>query len=190
MNKLKEKKGTIIVLLTGIIMIVIMPLMAVIYDLSLYKMYTQDLKNMQDLAGISCVPQSGNSYKMNGCQELIKAKIVSDLAYDSRYFNISGEAMKKRSIVENQNDVFAEGEAKPLTANEVANHVKVAPYSGTTGNITGYQVQIVGLYYRPSFLRMPLFQKMINQNGSTKMFLLNPSPSIFSAQYECQGKCG
>ena len=190
MKKIKEKKGTIVVLLTGIIMIVIVPLMAVIYDLSLYKMYTQDLKNMQDLAGISCVPQSGNSYKMNGCQELIKAKIISDLAYDSRYFNISGEAMKKRNIVGNQNEVFARGDVSPLTANEVANHIRIAPYSGTSGGITGYQVQIVGLYYRPVFLRMPLFEKMVSQNGATQMFLLNPPPSIFSAQYECQGKCG
>ena len=61
----KEKKGAMIIIMLAVIMMLSLPMIGVIYDYSMIRMAKQDLKNIQDLAGVACVAKWDNHFSPN-----------------------------------------------------------------------------------------------------------------------------
>lgn len=85
---LKEKKANITLITVGVVMFMFMPLMGVLYDISMARIYTQDLKNIQDISGIGCLSKGGGGQNIGVMDPGTCGKLITNLVKE----NLKGEA--------------------------------------------------------------------------------------------------
>ena len=175
------------------VMCVFMPIMAVIYDVGQYRMYQQDIKNIQEIAGLACIGVAKGSFNATGSGDALgafDAGSCKDVAANVAAANLG--------LNYNRN-VFTSTWGNDVRKNR--NYTSLAPCNGTftrenivTSRVdTGghnFALQIKGLCYYPTFMKKNVlnFQATAHNktpfNGSfKKSYPIEVMPSIFSAVF-------
>ena len=193
MEKLiRNKSGNAIYLVLIMVMCIFFPLMAVIYDLGQYRMYQQDIKNIQEIAGLACVgvaagsiPGYGGSGSAAGAFEGTTCKsIATNVALANLGLNFN-------------HSVFPTEWAVDVAKN--VNHSRLAPCNsgsfnvavGSANNGHNFTVQLKGLCYYPKFLKKNVLNFQAKRTNKTPFsgkfessYEIQVRPSVFSAVYQ------
>lgn len=189
---IKNKKGNIALLYMSVIFCLFLPLTAVIYDVGMYRVAKQDVKNLQEIAGLACVGASNGSQGNTGaaqqaggfnsqrCESIVKDVVAKNMNNSS----IGTGATKdftpkfKKAIAEERNN--SRGNKFIDTSNLRVRAV------GVKGG--GMILRIEGLQYKPTFLRTSLMNIHVLKGNKTVNYDTNwpiqVSPSHFSAVYD------
>ena len=181
----KEKKGAMIIIMLAVIMMLSLPMIGVIYDYSMIRMAKQDLKNIQDLAGVACVAKWDNHFSPNECKKVIMDMIDK---------NTSGGGDSHRADTNHYLRQNCDGKSglSGMTLNASGNtadggNVVVDMSKASKG---AYTIQLRA-YYKPIFLKSSLFKAFDSKDDGNlgKAFndnciLIKTAPSTFQATYK------
>lgn len=197
-SKLKDKKGSFTLLIVVIIMCVFIPMLGIMYDLTMMRIYRQDLRNIQEVSGIVCIPEAdglNGAFQFGACQKAVQHYIQLNLglAKSDKYCDqrgnceefantqsVYGERIRKMR----QNPNFRPCRNGGATA-------YVVPVQGTQGqwgdHYSQIKIQIQGMCYRPVFLRRNIFNWRVikgNQKDGNQFvdeYPILPEPTIISS---------
>ena len=192
---LNSKSGNVVLLIFAVIMCVFFPVMAVIYDIGQMRMYQQDVKNAQEIAGLACVGVSGGSagisdspflggFNGKNCQKIALATAWANLGQTAQMDPPYGtDTEYLMNVIKNQKKRLVACEGQTPTVNvEPANK----------GH--NFTVQIVGLCYRPMFINSKLLNFKVLENSPYQAnikfkdeYKIEVRPSWFSAVYNKAG---
>ena len=181
----KEKHGAMVIIMLAVIMMLSLPMIGVIYDYSMMRMAKQDLKNIQDLAGVACVAKWDNHFEPKNCKKVIMDMIDK---------NTSGGGDSHRADATHYLRQNCDGKSglSGMTMNASSNtadggNVVINMQEASKGK---YTIQLRA-YYKPIFLKSSLFKAFDkNDDGNLgKAFndnciLIKTEPSTFMATYK------
>lgn len=191
-----NKKGNITLLYLAVIMSLFFPLMAVIYDIGMYRVAKQDAKNLQEIAGLACVGASEGSQNGNGkangafnvgkCQMAVKQVLYQHLGNASNLKQPFTPTFKK--LINSERHI-----------GEYRNGRNLIEWKGTEprvepSEINGNRVMVVqlqGIVYHPMFLKNAFLNNSIvkgvnhnvNYNANSEWYV-PVTPTTFSAIYD------
>ena len=194
MNKvkslIKNKKGNVMILILAVMMCVLMPVIAVIYDLGQIRMYQQDIKNAQEIAGLGCVGVSAGSIGGNNVYGGFSGR-CANIAASSAWANLGVQGGKGgqgadrhwydrvKSVRGKNTRLYACKGEQPWV------DVKQTP------DKNHFSVQIRGLCYRPLFIKADLLNFQVLKNNPYHVnaqfkdeYPVQVMPSWFSAVYD------
>lgn len=199
---LRNKKGSMIILILAVLMCMFIPMIAVIYDIGMMRLYKQDIKNAQEIAGLACIGASTGSINGSGvaaggfntanCQRIAKSTAAANLK--SKYLPIHYEVHNnsKANASKVENDRKSAGrlvDCKSSRGSYAANFdVKVVSQQSEGAASRSFTVQVVGLCYKPVFIDSKLLNFQVLRNVANKInfrdeYHLEVAPSTFSAVY-------
>lgn len=189
---LKNKKGNIILLYMSVIICLFLPLTAVIYDVGMYRVAKQDVKNLQEIAGLACVGASNGSLGNTGaaqqaggfnkqkCESIVKDVVAKNM--DNSKIGTGATANftpKFRQAIKSERNNSKGSKFIDAT------NLQVRAVGERDG---GMILKIQGMRYKPTFLKTSLMninilknKKSVNYDAS---WPIEVSPSHFSAVYD------
>lgn len=193
MNKvrllIKNKKGNVMILILAVMMCVLMPVIAVIYDLGQIRMYQQDIKNAQEIAGLGCVGVSA-------------ATVGGKNAYggfSGRCKNIAASSAWANLGVQGQGGQGADTHWYDRVKSVRGKNTRLFACKGSTPKVdvnqtpdkNHFSVQIQNLCYRPLFIKPSLLNFQVLKNNPYHVnaqfkdeYPVQVMPSWFSAVYD------
>lgn len=180
------------ILVLSVIMCVMLPILAVIYDLGQMRMYQQDVKNAQEVAGLACVGVSKGSFDKGasggafGAFDQSKCKRVATV---TAWANLGiTAAMPSGNIkMEYLNKVKHGADNRLVKCNGKEPNVDVEPDNSKQH----FSVQIQGICYKPMFIKPSLLNfQMLKKNPYfvapkfQDQYAIQVQPSYFSAVYD------
>ena len=185
---IKNKKGNITLLYMSVIFCLFIPLTAVIYDVGMYRVAKQDVKNLQEIAGLACVGASNGSQGNTGaaqqaggfnskkCESIVKDVVAKNMD-DSKI----GTGVTKNFTPKFMKAIQSERGSKSIDTNNL--RVRAVGEKGG-----GMILRIEGIKYKPMFLKTSLMNihmlkgnKTVNYDTS---WPIQVTPSHFSAVYD------
>lgn len=188
----KDKQGNVMILILAVVMCVMLPVIAVIYDIGQMRMYQQDVKNAQEIAGLSCIGVAGGSVEGNSSQgaggfsesKCRPSAIVT--AWANLGIQANGAAQTNiqttswfkqlQNTRTNGRLVQCKGEKANVDVKKEGNH---------------FEVQIKGLCYRPMFIKPSVLNFQMLKNNPYRInvqfadeYHVEVRPSYFSAVYD------
>ena len=188
---IKNKKASVTLITLFAIMCVLFPMLAIIYDIGMIHIYKQDLKNIQEVAGTTCVPDAkGRTELPKSCIKLAEAYVFANLGQRTG-FSSNKFPDKIRSQIgalrNTQNGI-------PLCSDSGAKTTRLCKISGrqyvTVGpdpnNSRSMIVHIQGIAYKPMFLTKTLlnFGKTKKSKEPDDFYELKIPESKFSPTYQ------
>ena len=198
---LKNKQGSVFILVLAVVMCVLLPIMAVIFDVGRYRMYQQDIKNAQDIAALACVGVSGGSigqstalgsFDLSNCQKVARQSAFSNLGQDglAKSVTLSRPAAQTAELQQKVKKVHGNASALQPCTTTGGQGVDVSVTKVPKG--TGMLIQIKGLCFRPMFIN----SKLLNFQVAKTSFRFTPqfkdeypvmvSPTPISAVYDAK----
>lgn len=193
MHLQEDKSGNVMILILSVIMCVMLPILAVVYDLGQIRMYQQDVKNAQEIAGLACVGVSKGSidgggaggalgaFDKNKCERVATVTAWANLGVtaaaplgrmDPTYINRTKQGKHERLV-------GCSGGPAP--------HVFVNSPNGGRNFI----VQIQNVCYKPMFIKPSLLNFQMLKNNPYFINIkfrdelpVTVTPSWFSAVYD------
>lgn len=180
------------ILVLSVIMCVMLPILAVIYDLGQMRMYQQDVKNAQEVAGLACVGVSKGSFDKNasggafGAFDPSKCKRVATV---TAWANLGiTAAMSSGNIKMEYLNMVKHGADNRL---EPCYGKKPNVDVSETDSKQHFSVQIQNICYRPMFIKPSLLNfQMLKKNPYYvtpqfhDQYPIQVQPSYFSAVYD------
>lgn len=188
----KNRKGNITLLYMSVIFCLFLPLTAVIYDVGMYRVAKQDVKNLQEIAGLACVGASNGSLGNTGaaqqaggfnkqkCESIVKDVVAKNMNNSSIGTGATKDFTPKfrKAIAEERNN--SKGSKFIDTSN-----LRVNAVGERDG---GMVLKIQGLRYKPTFLKTSVMNfNILNQKKTTNYDATWPievTASHFSAVYD------
>lgn len=195
----KNKSGNVIILILAVIMCVFFPVMAVLYDLGQVRMYQQDVKNAQEIAGLACVGVSRGSFgsSSGGAFGGFNQSTCQPVATVAAWGNLGVEANIARTISQNGNMDTSRFEI----VKKYRKDSRLVACKGETPRVATpptpdgghFSVHITGLCYKPMFIKPSLLNfQVLNHSAydiSPKFrdeIPVQVRPSWFSAVYDAR----
>lgn len=181
---IKNKKASVTVIALFAIMCILFPLLSVIYDIGMIHIYKQDLKNIQELSGTTCVPDAAAKVTMpKECQNLAKAYVNA---------NLGGQGLPHadQKLLSQIGQLRNTGNGLPMCSDS---GVKTTRLCRTGEEIVSaredgnkIKVQIINIKYKPMFLTKALlnFGRQAKKLPKDDGYALNIQPSYFSPTYQ------
>lgn len=184
----KNKKGSILLLYISVIICLFLPLTAVIYDVGMYRVAKQDVKNLQEIAGLACVGASNGSqgnagaaqqaggFNSKRCENIVKDVVAKNINNSRIGTGVTTNFTPKfrRAIQDERSSKFID-----------ASNIQVRAQGQKNGSMI---LQIQGLRYKPTFLKTSLMninvlakKKSVNYDAN---WPIKVTPSHFSAVYD------
>lgn len=191
--KLKSKTGNVVIILFGVMMCMFLPIMAAIYDLGMIRMYQQDVKNLQEVAGLACVGVSRGYLNKGGagsalggfdeakCKAIIQQVVASNLGMSGS----NGIGNNHHNDELRQLRLSGPSRLKPC-----GNATTINPEANPDNNMR-LVVQVKGLCYKPLFLNGKLLNFQISSRNPYRIqdpkyaneYEIKVQPSVMSAVY-------
>lgn len=186
---LKEKKANITLITVGVVMFMFMPLMGVLYDVSMARMYTQDLKNIQDISGIGCLSKGGNGQNIgvmnpSTCSTLVTNLVKENLKGEagdwksppSGNFTLNGVGLRQGNNWSRRNTI-GNGPGK-LDVSDVPDEIHVESSNG--GRTICFRIE--GAKYHPVFLTAGFMDTIRSYVGSSQSEMKKAGVDNISSQ--------
>lgn len=197
MNKvkslIKNKKGNVMILILAVMMCVLLPVIAVIYDLGQIRMYQQDIKNAQEIAGLGCVGVSAGSIGGNNAYG----------GFSGRCKNIAAASAWANLGVQGKGGQGGDTRWYDRVKSIRGKNTRLYACKGTTPKVdvrqtpdkNHFSVQIQNLCYRPLFIKPSLLNFQVLKNNPYFVnaqfrdeYEVQVMPSWFSAVYDVKGR--
>ena len=183
-EKRKNNKGMVPVLLAIIATGVFMPTLAIVYDLANMRLYKTDITNIAQMAVLSCVAHTGNTFHMDSCRKTIKNIIAINLfnevvdPTDENQPARAGAAFEQGANWKHPlpDEVFKKYFKRPYSASSLEttmNNVIINPLA----NDRGFYV-VMFTSYKPTFMKFG--------DWGTNGIEIRSRPVVVSASYICQ----
>ena len=198
LSKLKDKRGSFVLLVVVIIMCVFIPMLGIMYDLTMMRIYRQDLRNIQEVSGIVCIPEAdglNGAFKLGACQRAVQHYIQVNLGLgkSDRFCDQKGVCEDFIGTESKNGDAIRKLRQNPNfhSCKSQGVNVYVVPVKGTEGQWSDHysqiKIQIQGMCYRPVFLRKNIFNwraiKSTKEDGNNfaDEYPILPEPTIISS---------
>lgn len=196
-----NKKGSVLYLVLAVIMSVFFPVIAVIYDLGQMRMYQQDVKNAQEIAGLACIGVSKGSFKDGSSSALgaFNPESCLPIATVTARENLGLDGGQYTSKLKGGADLSKLNKVKSAKSR----NSRLTNCKGETVRVTldgkrddqNFSLKVEGVCYKPKFIKADLlnFQMLKNSGfkGLTTTFKdeypVEVRPSGFSAVYNVGG---
>ena len=188
----KNRKGNITLLYMSVIFCLFLPLTAVIYDVGMYRVAKQDVKNLQEIAGLACVGASNGSLGNAGAAQ--QAGGFNKQKCESIVKDVVAKNMNNSSIGTGATKNFTPKFQKAIA--EERNNSKGSKFIDTSNlrvsavgeRDDGMVLKIQGLRYKPTFLKTSVMNfNILNKKKTTNYDATWPievTASHFSAVYD------
>ena len=200
---LKDKKGNVTIIIVSVMICFMFPMLAILYDLSQMRIAKQDIRNIQEIAGISCTSVSAGSrssgagssggaigaFDANKCRPAVEKAVRANLGFSSTTSSGPNAEQERSFFSEVKRFHNPQSRLRPCGGGSFSGGKNLKVSSPDGGKRVEISVQ--GMCYYPIFLNSNLlnFKLLKGQWGGRTVpvrdeYVLNVRPTVISGVYK------